>query len=553
LSDEKKEVNIKDIIREEYKKCLLNPQYFIRKYCFIQEPVRGRILFDLYKYQENSIDDFEKYQFNVILKGRQIGISTAVACYALWLMLFHRDKNVLVIATKESTAKNLITKVRFAYENLPIWLQVPCTENNKLGQTYKNGSRIQASTAAGDAGRSEALSLLILDECAFIKNAKEIWVAALPTVSTGGKAVLISTPNGVGNFFHKVYTEAEQGQRIAAEEGADEILFHPIKLDWRVHPNRDQAWRDKMGKAQGEREARQEYDAEFIGSGNTVVDEYLIEWYKNKKRDEGEDNGMCRDPLEKTGFDSNFWIWIHPDYTKRYAVVADVARGDGSDYSTAQVIDLDEVEQVAEYKGKLGTTEFAHLLMSIATMYNQALLVVERENHGWAVIQQIINKQYPLLFYMSKDRQVIEVERNLTNRHHAEDKKLVPGFTTSMKTRPLIIDKLDTYMREKQVKIHSLRLLTELETFIWDNGKAQAMEGYNDDLTMAAGIGLWIRDTTLRLQQEGVEIQKTALDAIKRVGYDGVYTPNHLPFDPYKMPTNGLNEDDEDSDFRWVL
>lgn len=548
MSDRKLNVNgvdIKQIIRKEYQKCALDPIYFIKRYCYIQEPVRGRILFDLFAYQEQSIFDFESHDYNIILKGRQIGISTAVACYGLWLMLFHKDKNVLVIATKQDTAKNMIIKVRYAYDNLPVWLQTPTIELNKLTIRFKNGSQIKASTAAEDSGRSEALSLLVLDEAAFIKNAREIWVAALPTLSTGGRAVLISTPNGVGNFFHKTYMDAITGVSAEGTTSEKAYRFHPIKLDWRCHPNRDQDWRDKMGAIQGEREARQEFDAEFIGSGNTVVDEFLIEEYKLT---------MMKEPVEKTGFDGNIWVWERPNYYKQYIISADVSRGDGTDFSTFHVIDTANVRQVAEYKGKIGTTEFGHMLIEWATIYNDALLIVERENVGWAVLQTIIDRGYKNLFYMSKDLQVVEVERNLTNRYNHEEKKLVPGFTTSLKTRPLIIAKLDMYMREKQFIVHSSRFLAELETFIWENGKAQAMEGYNDDLSMAAAIGLWIRDTAMKLQQEGMNLTKQAINSIQRTEHQGIYLPNSLNYDPYKMPTgNPMGDGGDDEDIRWLM
>lgn len=545
-------VDLKERIREEYKKCAKSPQYFIRKYCMIQHPQRGRILFNLFKYQEDAINDFEKHQYNIILKGRQIGISTGVAAYALWLMLFHKDKNVLVIATKQTTAKNLITKVRFAFSNLPIWLQIPCVEDNKLSLKFENGSQIKAETAASDAGRSEALSLLILDEAAFIRNAEEIWVAALPTLSTGGKAVLISTPNGVGNFFHKMYSQAITEQ-ASVDRGEDGIgIFHPIKLDWRVHPERDQKWRDQMGAIQGERAARQEYDAEFIGSGNTVVDGDLIEFYAT----------LTKPPLEKAGFDGNIWIWEQPNYTNgNYIVVADVARGDGTDFSAFHIIETTTCTQVAEYKGKIGTTEYGHMLVEWSTKYNDAVLVIERENQGWAVIQTVINRGYKNLFYMSKDRQVIEVERQLTNRYNAEEKRMIPGFSTSVKSRPLIINKLDTYMREVDqttgstgVTINSLRLIEELRVFIWENGKAQAQQGYNDDLTMAFGIALWVRDTALKLHQEGMNLTRTALDNIRRTQIpNAVYTPKHLPADPYRIQVGNNRGDPDFEDIRWLM
>lgn len=533
------QVSLKDLIKIEYKKCLMDPVYFIRNHCYIQHPIRGRVLFELYKYQEEAIHDFMKNDYTIILKGRQIGISTVVACLSLWMMIFHKDKNILVIATKQETAKNLITKVRYAFELLPVWLQVPATEKNKLSIRFANGSTIKASTAAGDSGRSEALSLLILDEAAFIKNAEEIWVAALPTLSTGGKAILISTPNGVGNFFHRTYVNAITG--LTEKKGEDDVRFHPIKLDWKVHPERDQAWRDRMGKIQGEREARQEFDAEFIGSGNTVIDAELIQEYAE----------TISEPIYKAGIDNNIWVWERPVIGRKYIVTADVARGDASDWSAFHVIDIENSTQVAEYKGQIGTTEYGYMLVGIATEYNDALLVVERENVGWSVLQTIIEREYKNLFYMSKDHKIVETHRTLTNRYASEEQKMLPGFSTSVKTRPLIISKLDTYMRDRAITIRSLRTIKELEVFIWDNHKAQAMQGYNDDLVMALCIGLWIRDVALRIQQTGIDLTKIAIEGITRVGGEGMYVNRPISHDPYVMPSANGNALPED--IRWLF
>ena len=196
--------DLKEIIKQEYKKCAVSTEYFLKKYSYIQHPTRGRMLFDLYHYQKNCLKDFHEKDYNIVLKGRQIGISTLVAGYALWLLLFHRDKNILVIATKQETAKNLVTKVRFMHQNLPVWLRGTVATDNKLSLQFANGSQIKAVASSKDAGRSEALSLLILDEAAFIDDADIIWTAASSTLSTGGKAMLLSTPNGIGNFFHKM-------------------------------------------------------------------------------------------------------------------------------------------------------------------------------------------------------------------------------------------------------------------------------------------------------------------------------------------------------------
>jgi len=160
-------INIQEKIKEEYIKCASDPVYFMKKYYMIQHPQRGRQLFDLYPFQEKVLRLFQKYPDSIINKSRQLGISTLVSAYSLWMMMFQKDKNVLVIATKQDTAKNMVTKVRFAYDNLPDWMKkiAKSTSNNQLSLRLSNGSQIKAVSATGDAGRSEAVSLLVMDEC----------------------------------------------------------------------------------------------------------------------------------------------------------------------------------------------------------------------------------------------------------------------------------------------------------------------------------------------------------------------------------------------------
>ena len=155
--------DLKKIIRQEYIKCVKNPIHFMKKYCYIQHPQRGRISFSLYPFQEKVLGLFKENPYSVILKSRQLGISTLTAGYSLWMMIFHKDKNILCIATKQDTAKNMVTKVKFMYENLPSWLKVDAMENNKLTLRLNNGSQIKATSASSDAGRSEAVSLLLIE------------------------------------------------------------------------------------------------------------------------------------------------------------------------------------------------------------------------------------------------------------------------------------------------------------------------------------------------------------------------------------------------------
>jgi hypothetical protein len=511
--------SLKEIIAEEYRKCGADPIYFMKKYCVIQHPVRGKIPFHLYPFQEECLTDFKDNRFNIILKSRQLGLSTLSAGFILWKMLFNQDFNALVIATKVTVAKNLVEKVRVMHDLLPVWLRDggnSSVEDNKLSLKLKNGSQVKAIASSPDAGRSEALSLLVVDEAAFIRDIDEIWLSAQSTLSTGGSAVILSTPNGVGNFFHKTWVAGEAGQNG----------FNCINLHWTVHPERNQAWRDEQTRILGIKGAAQECDCDFIGSGDTVIDPALLNWYKDT---------YVMEPVEKRGFDGNLWVWEYPNYNRQYMVVADVARGDGADYSTAQVIDIDDCSQVAEYKGKIDTKDFGNFLTSLATEYNNALLVVENSNVGWACIQQIIDRQYGNLFYMSNDLKYIDVEKQMSNKFYRDEKQMVAGFSTTSKTRPLIISALDTYMNEKDILIRSQRLIDELFTFIWTGGRAEAMKGYNDDLTMALAIGLWVRNTALRLRQEGIDLTKSMLSSTQIKQHDGVYSTGYTGKNPYEM------------------
>ena len=519
MSDKKQ---LKEAIKREYAKCATDPTYFLGKYGIIQHPVKGKVNFNLYDFQEKSLKSFMKHDYNIVLKARQLGLSTLTAGYALWMMTFQQDKNILVIATKQETAKNLVTKVRVMHANLPGWLKQPCVEDNKLSLRYKNGSQIKAVASSEESGRSEALSLLIIDEAAFIDKIDTIWGARQQTLATGGRALVISTPNGVGNFFHKTW--------IGAEDGTNDFNF--IKLHWSVHPERGQEWRDEQDKLLGPSLAAQECDCDFITSGRGVIDGLLLENLKESS---------VREPMEKRGIDSNYWIWQPPNYTKNYVVSADVSRGDGTDYSAFHIIDVESLEQVAEYKGKISTQDFGNMLVNVASEYNNALLVVENNNIGWAAIQQVIDREYPNLFYTSKDLQYVDVQHQITNKYRSQERNMVPGFSTTSKTRPLIVAKLEEMFREESVVVHSQRLIDELFVFIYNGNRAEAMTGYNDDLVMSFAIALWVRDTALRLRSEGIELSKKAIQGIGQ--NPGIYTSEVQKNDSWEMDVKGEKED----------
>jgi len=520
--------DLKNIIRQEYIKCAQSPAHFMKKYCHIQHPQRGRVIFNLFPFQEKVLHLLQDNPYSIILKSRQLGISTLSAGYSLWMMLFQKDKNILCIATKQETARNMVTKVKFMYDNLPSWLKIEADENNKLSLRLSNGSQIKATSASSDAGRSEAVSLLIIDEAAFIDQIGEIWASAQQTLATGGGAIVLSTPYGTGNWFHKTWVSAENNEND----------FLPIRLPWYVHPERDEAWRKRQDELLGDpRIAAQECDCDFSTSGDTVFHSEWIEFIKET---------TIQDPVERRGVDQNLWIWEPADYSREYMVIADVARGDGKDFSACHVMDIQTNTQVAEYRGQLPPKEFGYFLTGLATEYNNALLVVENANIGWATLDAIIERGYRNLYQSPKSDQ-LTADSYL--RVFEGNSEMVPGFTMSMRTRPLCINKFREFIGDRSVTIRSKRLLEEMKVFIWRNGRPEAQSGYNDDLVMSFGIGMFLRDTSLKFQQQSLDSARAALGAVKsnNVGYSGGYSSNGAN-NPYSIDVGGKKEN-----INWLL
>lgn len=523
--------DIKQRIKEEFIRCSQDPVYFMRKYYMIQHPQRGRQMFDLYPFQEKVLKLFQNHDYSIINKSRQLGISTLVSAYSLWLMLFHRDKNVLVVATTQSTAKNMVTKVRFAYQNLPAWLKIGATEDNRLSLRLTNGSQIKAVSAAGDATRSEAVTLLVIDEAAFIERIEEIYTAAQQTLATGGGCIALSTPNGVGNWFHKTYTAAQKSENS----------FLPISLPWTVHPERSQDWRDQQTKDLGPRNAAQECDCDFATSGNTVIEPTTLTWYEENQIDE---------PILMSGIDRAFWTWEYPDATKHYMVAADVARGDSSDYSAFHVIDIESMTQVAEYKAQCDTREYAKILLRTAIDYNNALLVVENANIGWDVIKSLQESGYNNLHFSYSNEFNSDLNKYIDVQNRGSN--LVPGFTMSQKTRPLAVEKMRDFVENKLVNIKSVRLLEELKVFIWKNGKAQGMGGYNDDLVMAFAMAMFLRETSLRFKKTADSLTSAALNGFAKVDSGYVQNPYSHMENPWSM-TYQTGQGQQSEDLTWLI
>jgi len=482
----------KEEMKNEILRCGKDPSYFLDNYAKITHQERGIIPFRTYNFQKQLLKDFHDNRFNIILKARQLGISTIVAGYVAWMMLFYKEKNVLVMATKQNTAIEIVDKVRDIVDSVPEFLKIAkVTTNNRTKFELSNGSKIQGTPTSKDAGRGQALSLLIIDEAAFVEDMDDLWTGLIPTISTGGRCIALSTPFGVGNWFHKTYIDAEVGANN----------FKPTRLPWSVHPEYTKQWFDNITKNMSKREVAQEFQCNFNASGDTVINSEDSDYYKK----------MVSEPKYRTYLDRNLHIWKPFENGGSYLISADVARGDGKDFSVFHVLNVKDMEQVAEYQGKLDPDNFAKLLYDTGMEYGGCLMAVENNNIGFSVISKLVDARYPNIYYSSKS---ISEFMNDNADSIAQYANGVPGFTTTMKTRPLVVAKLDEFMRNKVVKINSLRTMNEIDTFIWNNGRPEAQRGYNDDLIMSLAIGCWVRDTAVINNQRNLEYSKAFLGAI---------------------------------------
>lgn len=466
---------------KEFMRCVVDEKYFLDTYAFMLDPVQGKIRFHLFEYQEDALDDFRDYRFNVILKPRQMGISWLVAGKALHVVLFNFGKKVLMISKKEKDAVKLLNKSKYIYENLPLFLRVPDKEmhqNEQVLKFLKMESMIESVPSDPNAGRSEGLSLLIMDEAAFIPDATSIWKAAYHTLSTGGAAILLSTANGVGNLFHEVWSKAIKGEND----------FNAIKLHWRMFPGRDDEWYETQLRNTSKKDMAQEVDCNFLQSGSPVFDAQFL----------FDANGdpillaSSTTPLEEYG---GLIIYQRPIPGRRYLKGVDSSEGGGTDYCQMTVLDAETLDEVATLRGKWAPGVYGEKIDALSRMY-PGPLGVERTGMGLAVVVRLQDLNTPDLYY----------HEEIDTRNMSSPKAPRPGWVTSSKSKPVMIGELEEAVRNAWIRFASRIYADEMlvYTYLDEKGKMGAAKGYNDDSVMAVAIAWQMRKYVSRLQFGGI-------------------------------------------------
>lgn len=467
----------KEVLKKKAENDLL---FFIESFIWIDNPVKGRIRFKPYPYQVQLITkDLTQHQHNVINKGRQLGLSTILAAYILWIMTFKSSKNIVVASPSLRVSKNMVKKIRRMHKDLPSWIRQKEAYNNLTELSYDNGSSVLAISGAAEALRSEALSELIIDEAAFVEGADEMFAAALPTLSTGGSSKIFSTPNGASGMFYELVEKARKPGSI----------FNLTEIDWTVHPDRDQVWRDQQDELLGERKARQENDLVFLGSGNQYFSGDLLD-------------KVTRGILSPIKIEEDLMkIYEKPLPNAYYHISVDVSRGDGEDYSYINVLKLigNTREQVAGIKLKIATYKLTDMVVKYAMYYNMATVIVDVTGLGYGVGTNLRD--------VSKYPNLVTFKSN-------------PGLILDRRSRPQSLDRLSEGLEKGTFIIRDGDFIDESKQFIWRQNKPQAAYGANDDAVMGIAIGAYdgFRIEDFRKVQSRLKINRNKL-IIRRGSY----------------------------------
>ena len=520
--------------QNEIIKCVHSFPYFCQKYVKILHPTKGLVPFIMFKYQHKVIRDYENHRFNIISKFRQGGLTTVTLLWGMWKCMFQTDQQIMLLSKTDREATDIGMMVDRAVENLPDWLK-PKKDgkwNDHLKMFTETGSSVKFYSP--QAARGKSVTFLIIDEAAFIEDMDKHWKAMWPVLSTGGSCTLVSTVNGIGNWYYQTYVEAKEKRN----------LFHVIDLDYWEHPDyNNPKWVAEQKAQLGEKGFLQEVLREFLGSGETYFSSRTVRELTEQTMNNHPGKKLFSKWVNKQGFASTIepednkgalWVWREPVDGREYIIGADCAEGQGenNDNSCFQVIDQITCEQVAEfYSNTVPPNVFAQILREVAIYYNNALLVVENMGPGIAVLNTLQNHLYYDNLYFDSTK--------------GNPK---PGVRIGHVNRPLFLESLQNRLINNSMRVNSIRFTNELGTFEYNPStkKAQAQKGKHDDAIMSMSIALYIRDSMTQDIPLGANVDGAASPRINNEVYEEIKRElmEGKPEDILSMNNSGLFDEE---------
>jgi hypothetical protein len=455
----------------EFVKCAQDPVHFIQHYVKIITLDKGFVNIHLYPFQKEAIEKINGNRRVIVKAGRQVGKTTMVVGYILWYILFNQDKTVAILANKAATAREILSRIKTAYEALPLWLQQGVRTWNKGDIELENNCRVMATSTASSAIRGFSISLLYLDEFAFVPSniADEFFTSVYPTISSGtsSKILISSTPNGM-NHYYRMWTEATEGRNG----------FETIEANWRQVPGRTEEWALEQRKVLGEEKYFQEMECEFHGSVGTLISGAILKTL------------TFRNATIKSGI-VGLSVHEEPIEKHNYVVVCDTSRGKGLDYSAFVVIDVTSLpyRTVCTYKDNdISPIVYPSIIHKMGKYYNEAHVLVEINDNG----QQVVDSLFDDFEYENILSTTADARKGVVLTWATGNKRGDRGIRTTKSVKRLGCSLLKNLIESKKLLVEDYNIITELSTFINKRNSYEADDGSHDDLVMCLVLFSWM-------------------------------------------------------------
>ena len=588
-------------IYKEYANCLVDPIYVVETYFKTFDKTRnGYVPFKLFRKQKEIVKALKDYRFNIVAKPRQAGVSTTVAATISVLLGFADENNpeaILIVANKQDMAFEFLAKIKYFLDQIPRWAWGPdyygtpekekksiFSSDSKKEIRLPNGCRVKAVATSPDALRGYTPTFLIMDEAAFIDDGKDLFGAALTALGTGGRSILISTPNGLDELYYETYdsalkkindfniiemrwyqddryniglkwykyTDKEKKDLVVIEE--EDFTFESFDKKIKDSYKPTSPWYEEMcrGMNNDPRMIAQELDVSFLGSGGNVISDEYVEYHKNKN---------VKDPVFVSGRESELWVWEEPIEGHEYILSSDVSRGDGEDYSTFTIIDFTTMTQVVEYMGRIPPDKLADILFEYGKLYNALVVVDITGGMGVATILKLQDMKYPNLYYGEKGGQALKKRKDL---HKYNSDNEIAGFQVGS-DRTRLVSTFEKMVRINKdegdshgIKIRSARLISELYSFVYINGRADHAKNKHDDLIMAMAMALFVLENSFKQLKANETRTKAMLASWVSFSAGGdtrstVSPTKQEPKKPNFSPIVAKNMQDPRGEYMWLF
>ena len=485
-------VNFSEKQIEEYVKCSQDPLYFIKHYVKIVSLDKGLVPFEPYEFQEEMIEAVHTNRFVICKMPRQSGKSTTMVSFLLHYILFNQNMSVAILANKLATARELLGRLKLAYEYLPIWLQQGVVEWNKGSIVLENGSKVLAAATSSSAVRGGSFNCIMLDEFAYVPQnvAEEFFSSVYPTITSGKetKVIIVSTPKGL-NMFYRIWVNAN---KRPGEEGKNE--YYPIEVHWSDVPGRDDEWKKQTISNTSLEQFRTEFETEFLGSVHTLIHPEKLKCMVYRTPEYLNNEGLR--------------VYARPQPDHKYVLVVDTSRGQGQDYHAFSVVDVTQIPYrvVATFRNnQLAPMLYPNAIYPVARQYNNAYVLVEINDIGQQVADILHDDlEYDNLIYVQMQGR----KGQIVNGGFGKGGSAMKGVKTSTAVKRIGCSILKNLIEDTKLIVEDFGVVDELCTFVAKGDSFEAEDNHHDDLAMTLVLFSWLTTQAYFKDITGSDIRK---------------------------------------------